>query len=47
MAAATVTEDLMAAQRLAPLVLSDDERAELWTLFRIFRRWLLNSNGYH
>lgn len=28
-AAATATQDLMAAQRLAPLILSDDERARL------------------
>ncbi|SDJ94535.1 hypothetical protein SAMN05216338_10753 [Bradyrhizobium sp. Rc2d] len=33
MAAATATEDLMATQRLAPLILSDDdERAELQSL---------------
>ncbi len=30
--AATATEDLMAAERLAPLILSDDERAELQSL---------------
>lgn len=27
-----MTEDLIAAQRLAPLILSDDERAELQSL---------------
>ncbi|WP_245312941.1 helix-turn-helix domain-containing protein [Bradyrhizobium macuxiense] len=32
MAAATATEDLMAARQLAALILSDDERAELRSL---------------